>query len=553
MEWPASKLTPLKADAWQILLQTTNYASVSEKHPGIIKQIIRGITHGVPIEFTGNREIDRVCNNLRVEAKDIPKISKVIADDVAAGKKAGPFSEKPFKYFSCSPIGCVPKHGTEAIRCIHHLSFPRGGDSINGSTVEESHELGSLDRATYFIKRIGKGCFLIKLDVKAAYKIIPVDPNDWPLLGFKWEGKWYYERVLPFGLRSSCRLWEMYATALQHIFEKAVGIKCIVHYVDDFLFVVSTLEEGKRNLTRALMFAERLGVPFAPDKQIGPVTKLTFLGIELDTIQMTARLDDSRLERLRLLFGEWKEKKQATIAELHSLEGVLQWCCKVVRPGRSFLSRIRKWRQEQQTKGEGPHVLTQQCLADIDWWRTFLSRWNGISLYYDEEWSEAEKLEIFTDACELGWGVRFGDKWVKGKWTQEQWNRASNPTRVDELTGEKRRSMPFLELLAVVIACSSFGRYWQGRKIRFRVDCSPVVANINKRSSPADRAQGPLRHMATLAAEHGFDFDCVWIKGAKNIAADALSRDNMCAFIKEVPSAETAMSEYIPPPAFEWM
>ena len=477
----------------------------------------------------------------------------MIADDVAAGKKAGPFDEKPFAFFSCSPIGCVPKHGTDAIRCIHHLSFPRGGDSINGSTVEETHELGSFDRATEFIKQLGPGCWLIKLDVKAAYKIVPVDPRDWPLLGFKWEGKWYYERVLPFGLKSSCRLWEMYATALQHIFERAAGIKCIVHYVDDFLFVVETCEQGKVDLEKALVLAERLGVPFAPDKQVGPATKLTFLGIEVDTISMTARLDDSRLERLQLLLKNWVGKTHATIAELHSLEGVLQWCTKVVRPGRSFLSRIREWRKECSRRGEGPHQLTSQCAADISWWRCFIAQWNGVSLLYDEHWNDSEKLEIFTDACESGWGARFGDRWIKGKWTSEQWNRASNPTQVDLLTGEKRRSMPFLELLAVVLACSSFGHLWAGKKIRFRVDCAPVVVNVNKRSSPADRAQGPLRHMSTLAAQHGFDFDCLWIKGVTNIAADALSRDNMTDFLKEVPTADSQMSAIVPLPDFDRM
>ena len=52
------------------------------------------------------------------------KVNDVIMADVAANKKAGPFDRPPFKFFSVSPIGAVPKKGTNKIRVIHHLSHP---------------------------------------------------------------------------------------------------------------------------------------------------------------------------------------------------------------------------------------------------------------------------------------------------------------------------------------------------------------------------------------------------------------------------------------------
>ena len=73
------------------------------------------------------------------------------------------------------------------------------------------------------MRKLGRGCFLIKLDVSAAYKQIPVRREDWPLLGFMWRGEYYYERVLPFGLRSSCRLWDLYAAALHFCFMHLLG------------------------------------------------------------------------------------------------------------------------------------------------------------------------------------------------------------------------------------------------------------------------------------------------------------------------------------------
>ena len=44
---------------------------------------------------------------------------------------------------------------------------------------------------------------LIKLDLKHAYCIVPVHPDDHQLLGVTWKGHTYIDRALPFGLRSA--------------------------------------------------------------------------------------------------------------------------------------------------------------------------------------------------------------------------------------------------------------------------------------------------------------------------------------------------------------
>jgi len=39
-----------------------------------------------------------------------------------------------------------------------------------------------------------------KLDIKSAFRNIPVHPSDWELLGMKWNGLHYFDSVIPFGL-----------------------------------------------------------------------------------------------------------------------------------------------------------------------------------------------------------------------------------------------------------------------------------------------------------------------------------------------------------------
>ena len=41
-----------------------------------------------------------------------------------------------------------------------------------------------------------------KLDIKAAFRNIPVHPSDWELLEMKWQDLHFFDMVLPFGLRS---------------------------------------------------------------------------------------------------------------------------------------------------------------------------------------------------------------------------------------------------------------------------------------------------------------------------------------------------------------
>ena len=120
--------------------------------------------------------------------------------------------------------------------------------------------IDSFDKAVEAVVELGRGCLLIKLDVEAAYKQIAVRPEDWHLLGFKWLDKYYYERVLPFGLRSSCRLWDVFATALHYMFERHLGIEVVIHYVDDFLFVVSLSHEDAESKLKLALSASGMGI-----------------------------------------------------------------------------------------------------------------------------------------------------------------------------------------------------------------------------------------------------------------------------------------------------
>ena len=83
-----------------------------------------------------------------------------------------------------------------------------------------------------------------------------------------------------------------------------------------------------------------LGVPFAHEKTLGPLTTLQFGGIELDSVRQEARLPSEKIHKCRALLHQFAHKRSVSLRELQSLIGLLNFCCSVVTPGRVFLRRL---------------------------------------------------------------------------------------------------------------------------------------------------------------------------------------------------------------------
>ena len=61
------------------------------------------------------------------------------------------------------------------------------------------------------LNKMGPGTLLAKIDIKSAYRIIPVHPADRHLLGMSWKGGIYVDTALPFGLRSAPKNFRRYS------------------------------------------------------------------------------------------------------------------------------------------------------------------------------------------------------------------------------------------------------------------------------------------------------------------------------------------------------
>ena len=218
--------TPLRALALQEELAT---------HPdqAFVHNLIHNIQSGCNIGYAGPQFSH--CNGNLPSAYQQPSIlDSALAQECKEGRILGPFDTPPLPSFRCSGLGLVPKHDG-GWRTIYHLSAPHG-DSINDYINPETYSLSycSVDNAYAILNLLGTGALMSKIDLKNAFRLIPVHPNDWNLLGICWRHKFYIDTCLPFGLRSAPFLFNQLSIAIHWILQHKYSVRHLLHYLDDF-------------------------------------------------------------------------------------------------------------------------------------------------------------------------------------------------------------------------------------------------------------------------------------------------------------------------------
>jgi hypothetical protein len=474
--------------------------------------IHNGTTGGFQIGYDRSHKLKSGKKNHPSSIANPSVVSNYIAGEVRKGCMVGPLPETLARLVHFSPIGLVPKPHSDKFRLIVDLSYP-DGLSVNDGICEEwcSLQYASVDNAVEIIQSCGPGTMLAKLDLKDAYRIIPVHPDDHYLLGITWKGGVYIDRSLPFGLRSAPLLF----TAFSDMVAWAIhcqGVRFVMHYLDDFLLLgAPDSQEVAHSLNVTLNFLFRSGIPVATHKTEGPSTCLTFLGILIDTSLFQLRLPIEKLDRLKSLLTAWQGRRSCTRKQLESFVGHLAHAATVIRPGRLFLRSLFS----SLSLAAKPHYfirLNSAVKADLQWWGVFLQNWNGVSFFPQP----SPSIHIYSDASG-SFGCGAFDP-VCG-WFQLQWP-----------TSWLAENIATKELLPVVIAAAVWGKYWPQKHVCFHCDNMAVVSTLNKCSGRDLALINQMRCLYFHSAVYGFHFSACHIAGSDNTAADTLSRQTIIDF-----------------------
>ena len=74
------------------------------------------------------------------------------------------------------------------------------------------------------------------------YCLIPVHPNNHPLLCFQWQGVQYVDSMLPFGLHLAAKIFTAVADVLEWVACQR-GVPEIDHYLDDIVTLSSCMPQ----------------------------------------------------------------------------------------------------------------------------------------------------------------------------------------------------------------------------------------------------------------------------------------------------------------------
>ena len=530
--------TPLILKCWQ-------YHLVSHPNKDLVDFFLHGISQGFRIGFKGSTDsLHSARKNLQGAILHPEVVDAYIKDELALNRVFGPYSRHQCPFVQISRFGVIPKsHQPNKWRLIIDLSHPQG-HSINDYIPKPLCSLSyiTVDDAINAIMRFGPHTLLAKVDIKSAFRLLPIHPADRNLLAMKWDNKIYIDGCLPFGLRSAPKLFNILADLLCWIAQQH-GISQPLHYLDDFLLIGPPYSpECQQNLNTFIQLCTNLGVPLASEKIEGPSTSLTFLGITLDTANMEIRLPQDKLLRIKASLTKWIGKKTATKRQILSLVGLLQHATKVIRCGRTFVARM----YATAAKVKQLHFFTRlnkEFQSDVAWWHTFIHCWNGLSILHNFQ-APSHTVTIQTDASG-SWGC---GAFMSGQWIQWNWS-----------TKWLSQGIMAKELVPILLSCIIWGPQLSKQSVLILCDNLSLVNAINKGASKDTLVMHLLRCLWFFTAYFDIILTADHIPGACNTTADELSRNNMENFFTMNPDASkvpiplpTPTLEIISPDGPDW-
>jgi hypothetical protein len=436
-------------------------------------------------------------------------------------------SDLPDNVF-CSPIGLTPKlaNGIQTgWRVIFDLSCPEGS-SVNDGIPKEYGTLvyETLNDAVQLVAQAGKGAIMMKRDLKAAFRHVPMNPCDYWLLIFEWNGQFFVDMFLPFGLRTAPRIFNLFAEALHWVLETLFEWN-LTHYLDDFLFV---FPPGTDITPLSAQFDEVLaefGLTKAMEKDMDGCV-VVHLGFEFDSINMQVRLPLNKKQRAVEAVNTLLASSTAPLSMLESTLGFLSHCCQVVPLGRPFLRNLFSQVCRSQARHHRNRIrINHDSRSDLQWWLQFLTSWSSISMIQ----LSRTAFDVATDAS--------GAKGIGGVHCRIVFSERI-PSR------HKTKKIDWKELFAVLHAFMLWHERWKGGKVRLACDNSSVVDAINKHSIKGP-AIVPLQRIFLIAAVYDIEILPFWVPSAENMVADAASRFDY----KRLANLGLQVSQDLPRPA----
>ncbi len=471
--------------------------------------VVSGFKGGFKTHFQGI-DCPLTSHNSTTTKLNPEAVDNMIQQELLLERIGGPSDTPPMKNFKSSPLSIREKSTPGQFRLLHNLLFPYNDQSVNSNIPQQfkTVQYSTILDAIKIIQSYGKGACMAKSDIKSAFRIVPLHPSEYHRMGFKWRNKFYYDKFLAMGHSEACRIFETISDALLYILNNTFKITSVVKIIDDFLFIGSCRRECEHNLNIFLNLCEYLGVPIAYNKTtMDPTTTIEFLGIELDTQAMVARLPVTKLNKYSTQIRDVLEKRSVRVSDLRTLIGRLQFSTSVVTVGRPFLRRLI----DLSTLSDKPYwhlKISNNVAQDLKTWLSFLEQYNGVTIIRQREITQSNAINLHSDASKLGYAATYKSHWLQGMWS-DKW---------------KGLNIAVLELYPILLTIQVFGQSMANSSVIFYCDNEAIVHVINKQTSKDKNIMCLLRPLVLALLKFNIKFKSVHIPTQHNHLSDAISR-----------------------------
>ena len=200
--------------------------------------LLKGISEGFRVGFDYHlfSQLRPSSTNLLSATQNPEVVDSYLAKELQLGRIVHIADPLGLPFLQYSPFGVLPKkYKPGKWRLIFNLSAPHS-HAVNDAILKElcSFSYVSVDDVVSSILLMGRGTLMAKMDIKEAYRMVPVHPEDRLLLGMKWKGQTYIDKTLPLGLHSAPLIFTAVGDGIEWAMRRG-GVECVFHYVDDFI------------------------------------------------------------------------------------------------------------------------------------------------------------------------------------------------------------------------------------------------------------------------------------------------------------------------------
>ena len=542
---PCAPRTSVK---WQIL----NYYLRDHSDRQLVSWCIEGFKSGFKLGLNGTPPLwPNPPNSAKV--RKYPKITwDLVKDEISKGFILGPFKNKPLPNLLCVPINIVEKETSSGLyRLIQDFSYP-WGDRENGinALVPKEHKTvlySGMDDIARMALDLGPS-WATRIDIKHAFKCLPLSPCQWYLTGFTFLGGYFIQTQTPFGASASCLHFERVTRLLTWIIRNEYPSAHITNYLDDFWLTQKTKHQLIALSNKFLQIVEQdIGFPISHNKTIGPAQLLDFVGLTADLINLRVSLPkDKTLKSLKIinfLLSAHKANQFVSIKDLERCTGILNYACQAMPIGRPWLQSCYglQWVNQDHFSDR---TISDQVTADLTMFKTLLEStvdYVHTVPFLDRLGRFHSPVEIKADAASkdtLGFGCYLP---TTGQWFGKTWSETTWFTPPSDLVANK--IIYQLELFAILMAFKVFAPNLGGRVVVIRSDNLAVVNSINKLSSHLESTMQLLRDLTLTCMSFQILVKATHIPGVLNRESDLISRGKVMQFLEEFPKSQGQMKE----------